>query len=416
MTSLPSKRSLAARVLSALIRGVLPIIVIVGGVLGAIRLIQTAPQAQQRPPQRAAVLVQTRMLQPGSAPVVIEAMGIVIAAKEIVLQPQVSGVVQTLHPALVPGGRIQAGAEMVTIDPADYEVAVRQAEATLARAKAQLLSAELELERVEGLRASQATNKKELDDAQTTHAAASADVTAAEATLEKAQLDFARTVLRAPFSCVIVSESVDVGSLVTSQTQLATLVSTDEYWVRAAIPVEQLRWISIPGDDGESGSSAHVYQRLGHDLSAQWAACVVRLLSDLEPQGRMARLLMSVPDPLNITAATGEQLPLLMGSYVDIVIEGHELHNVFTISRDELHDGDTVWLMNDQDRLEVHQVEIAFRGRDQVLVRSGVTSGDRLVTSDLPAAIPDMPLRVNDPQANTTSPTANPIRRVGGRP
>ncbi len=416
MTSLPSRRSLVARVLSALVRGVLPLIVIVGGVLGAVRFIQTAPQAHQRPPQRSAALVQTRVLQPASAHVVIEAMGTVIAAKEIVLQPQVSGIIRALHPALVPGGRIQAGEQIALIDSADYEVAVRQAEATLARAQAQLLSADLELKRVEGLRAHEVTNKKELDDAQTAHAAAIADVSAAEAALERAQLDLSRTVLSAPFSCVVVSESVDIGSLVTPQTQLATLVGTDEYWVRAAVPVEQLRWIHLPSAGENSGSPARVYQRLGPDLRSEWAARVVRLVSDLEPQGRMARLLLSVPDPLGTAAAAGEQLPLLMGSYVDVELEGRELHNVFTISRDELHDGDAVWLMNDQDCLDVRQVDIAYRARNNVLVRGGVTAGERIVTSDLPAPIPAMPLRVADSQTSTTSPATSSSQVVGDAP
>jgi len=418
MTTPPPKRSLATRVLSALIRGVLPIVVIAGGALGAMRLLQTAPQAKQRPPQRGATLVQTRVLQPGTAAVSIEAMGTVIAAKEVVLQPQVSGVIQTLHAALVPGGRIEAGAQVATIDRADYEVAVRQAEATLARARAQLLSAKLELERVEGLRAHQATNQKELDDARTTDATASADVTAAEAALEKAQLDLSRTVLHAPFNCVVVSESVDVGSLVTLQTQLATLVGTDEYWVRAAIPVEQLRWIRMPSGNGESGSPARVYQRLGSELRMQWDAHVVRLLGDLEPQGRMARLLLSVPDPLGDHDATDGRFPLLMESYVDVEIEGGKLRDVFTIRRDELHDGDTIWLMNDQDRLEVRQADLVYHGRDDVLVRGGVAAGARIVTSDLPAPIPDMLLRVADTQATPASHVSakDSAKNTGGAP
>ena len=404
--------------LSALICGVLPIVVIAGGVIGAVKLIQTAPHAEQRPPHRAAALVQARVLQPGTSKASIEAMGTVIAAKEVVLQPQVSGVIQTLHPALIPGGRIQAGEQVATIDRADYEVAVRQTEATLARAKVELLSAELELKRIEGLHSFQAANEKELDDAQTAHAAASADVAAAEAALEKARLDLSRTVLHAPFNCVVVSETVDIGSLVTPQTQLATLVGTDEYWVRAAIPVEELRWIRVPSGEDESGSPASVYQRLGSERRRQWSAHVIRLLGDLEPQGRMARLLLSVPDPLGDGDAVDGQFPLLMGSYVDVLIEGCELHDVFTVSRDELHDGDTIWLINDEDRLDVRQVDIAYYGREEVLVQGGIAAGARIVTSDLPAPIPDMPLRVSDQRATSAlqAPAADSPRNPGGNP
>lgn len=415
MTALPPQRSLFARVLSGVVRGVLPIVVIAGGVLGAIKLVQTAPQATQRPRARSAALVQTRVLEPGAGSVVVESMGTVIAAREVVLQPQVSGVIQSLDPALVPGGRIEAGAQIATIDRADYEIAVQQAEAALARSKAQLLSAERELARVEALRARQATNKKELDDAGTTRAAASSDVTAARAALDKAQLELSRTVLRAPFNCVVLSESIDVGSLVTAQTQVATLVGTDEYWVRATVPVEQLRWIRLPRGDEETGSPARIHQRLGGGHRAQWDAHVVRLLGDLEPQGRMARLLLSVSNPLGDGDASGVQLPLLMGSYVDVVIEGDDLEDVFTISREELHDGDTVWLMDGEDRLDVRQVDIVYRGRDDVLVRGGVSAGARLVTSSLPAPIPGMPLRVAEVQASQAA-AVEPPRSAGDMP
>ena len=383
----------ARRLGSLFLRGVLPFVIVVAGAVGAVRLIRTAPQAKPRAPRQSAILVETRVVQPISQRVVINAMGTVVAAREIVLQPQVSGVIEELHPALVPGGRIGAGEPIVRIDPADYEVAVRQAQATLARANAQLRSAKFELERVKGLQEQDASNMKEAHDAWTAHDAADADVVAAQASLEKAQLDLARTIIRSPFSCVVTAESVDVGALVTPQTQLASLIGTDEFWVRVSVPVEQLRWIRIPGDGEKSGSPVRIRQRLGTHISAEWSGHVVRLLSDLEPQGRMARLLVSVPQPLGDAETGSDRSLLLLGSYVDVAIEGRELEGVFKITRDELRDGEVVWLMNEDDLLDICTVEIAFRGRDHVLVNSGLRTGQRLVTSDLPSPVAGMPLR-----------------------
>jgi RND family efflux transporter MFP subunit len=380
----------AARVFSVMLRGVLPFVVVFAGVLGAAQLIKTAPETRQKPRKQSATLVQTRRVAPSSEHAEVQVMGTVIAAKEIVLQPQVSGVIQELHPSLVPGGSIAAGEKIVTVDPADYEVAVRQAEASRARAEAQLQSAEFELDRVRQLEERQATNQKELDEARTARASALADVAAAEAALEQAKLDLSRTVLRAPFSCVVVEESVDIGSLVTPQTQLATLVGTDEYWVRTSIPVEQLRWIQIPARRDDAGSFVCITQRLGPDDTAEWSGRVVRLLGDLEPQGRMARVLVSVPNPLS---ELGNHPPLLIGSYVDVLITGRELTDVFRIGRDELRDGDAVWIMNVKDQLEIRAVGVVFRGREHVLVHRGLEEGERLVTSDLPSPVPGMALR-----------------------
>ncbi|MBN2447596.1 MAG: efflux RND transporter periplasmic adaptor subunit [Phycisphaerae bacterium] len=398
-------RGFASRTLSVFLRGILPIIVVTGGVLGAVHLINTAPQTTQRPVTKTSTLVQTRTVTPTSERAVIQAMGTVIAAKEIVLQPRVSGIIRTLHPALVPGGRIRAGEQIATIDAADYEVAVRQAEAALDRAKAQLLSADLELARIEGLQAHRATNKKELDDAETTKAAAAADVAAAQATLDKARLDLSRTVLTAPFSCVVVDESIDVGSLVSAQMEIATLVGTDEYWVRTSIPVDQLQWIDLTPD---AGSPARVSQRLGSGAVSAWDGRVVRLLGDLEPQGRMARVLVSVPDPLGNVDPAGVHRPLLMGAYVDVTIQGRELSDVFSIGREELRDGDNIWLMNDKDELEIRAVDVVFRGRELVLIGGGLRSGERMVTSDIASPITGMPLRETGTDSNVATPATEP--------
>lgn len=386
-------RGFARRLGSAVLRVVLPFAVVLAGVFGAVHLIQTAPQTKPRVPRESAVLVETRVVEPTSQRVVIDAMGTAVAAREIVLQPQVSGVIQELHPGLVPGGRISAGEPIVRIDPADYEVAVRQAEASLARAKAQLRSTEFELQRVKGLQEQEASNVKELHDAWTTHDAVKADVAATQASLERARLDLARTVIHAPFSCVVTAENVDVGALVTPQAQLASLVGTDEFWVRVSVPIEQLRWILIPGDEEESGSPVLIHHRLGTNVSAEWSGHVVRLLSDLEPQGRMARLLVSVPHPLGDGGERSDRPLLLLGSYLDVQIEGRELNDVFKLTRDELHEGEAVWLMNENNSLDIRTVAVVFRGRDHVLVGQGLAAGQRLVTSDLPSPVQGMLLR-----------------------
>ena len=410
-----SPGSSLARGIRGFIKVLLPLVVIAVGVLGAVQLIRTGPKAQQRPPQVLATLVETRSLACSTEPVVVDAMGTVVAAQQVVIQPQVSGTITELHPDLVPGGLIRAGEVLLKLDPEEYEVAVKQAEASLARSRAQLQSAEWEIARVRGLDSRGASNKKEMDDALTAQAVAQADVLAAEAALERAQLDLARTTLRAPFTGVITAETVDLGGQVTVQSQLATLVGTDAYWVQVSVPVDRLEWISIPTGQGESGSPVRICQRLGARKVCAWEGEVIRLLGDLEPQGRMARLLVTIPDPLGLTATTeSESRPRLMiGSYVEVAIEGRLLPDVVVLAREELREDDTVWLIAADAKLEIRPVEVAHRGREQVLVTAGLTPQDCLITSDLPAPVAGMNLRTNAnaecpaaPESTTPAPTA----------
>ena len=78
---------------------------------------------------------------------------------------------------------------------------------------------------------------------------------------------------------------------------------------------------------------------------------------------------------------------------MEVAIAGAEVRDVYSIRREELRDGETLWVMNDQGRLEIRRVEIVYRGRDNVLIRSGLSEGERLVVSDLPSPMAGMALR-----------------------
>jgi multidrug efflux pump subunit AcrA (membrane-fusion protein) len=94
---------------------------------------------------------------------------------------------------------------------------------------------------------------------------------------------------------------------------------------------------------------------------------------------------------------------MLIGSYVRVEIEGRELPSAAAIDRNLIQDGDTLWIMDDENRLDVRQVEIAFRGREQVLVTGGIEPGERLVVSPLPGPAPGMALRLEDKSGEASS-------------
>ena len=82
----------------------------------------------------------------------------------------------------------------------------------------------------------------------------------------------------------------------------------------ASVPIEMLKWIRLPdgqqnGDYREDGAPARVILETGDEQPIVRDGKVVRLLSDLEPSGRMARVIISVPDPLSL-AASSPTLPV----------------------------------------------------------------------------------------------------------
>ncbi len=373
--------------------------IIAAGAMLATYLKKTAPRAQRRPPEQMLPRVETVTLFPVEQRVSVEGMGSVIPAREMVLKSRVSGQITAVHTEFTAGGIIAQGQRLVTIDPQDYQLA-------LARKKSQLADAEYELRVEMGFQQvarrewellSQERSSPDGDDELALRkphlAKARADVDAALAELEQARLDLSRTSIPAPFNALIRDTQVEVGSQVSPQDALAELVGTDEYWIRVALPVERLGWFAIPtrrSDPNDTGAAADVHYR-GHQRSGR----VIRLLGDLETQGRMARILVAVDDPLGLTRKSTHGPPLLIGEYVRVQIQGRLLTGVYRIPRSSLRDGNTIWLAAPDDTLQVKPVEIVWRDDRVVLVRDHLQAGDRLIVSDVVTPVPGMPLDVS---------------------
>ncbi len=378
----------------------LPLLVLAIGAGVAYVLLKTPPKAQRKAPARQARLVEVQPVRFSRQSTVIQTMGVVQPAREVVLYPRVAGEIVSVSDQFEPGARFLEDQVMVQIDPADFRLAVQQRESDLAQAQG-ALALELGQQSVakreyELLGESIAEEDRDLVLRQPQLEQVRARVKAAEAALEQAKLNLERATVKAPFNATVRTRNVNVGAQVTPATAMATLAGNDEYWVEVTVPVDQLQWIHIPGRNGDSGSVAHVFSGMARGTNDFRDGRVLRLLPDLEKDGRMARLLVAVTDPLALTPATTGKPALILGDYVRVELDGLDLESVAAVDRSLFRDGDALWIMNAENRLEIRPVEVAFRGRDQLLVRSGVKDGERLVTSDLAAAVDGMLLRTQD--------------------
>lgn len=381
----------------------------------AVVLIKTKPEPKKMPPRPMEGLVQIQAVTAGVVRITVPAMGTVIPARQITLRAQVSGRVVDVHPAFQEGGLVRVGEPLLRIDPADYRLAVTQQLAQVDRAEfdwklelgyqevAQREWAMLRGDRpAEGPEADLALRKPHL-------AKAVGALAAAQAQLAQARLNLERTTIHAPFNAVLRSRQVEQGSLVSPQDALATLADTDTFWVQASLPADRLPWVAVPRNGVGAGARALVRYGDNEAARAGRAGEVITLLSDLDPNGLNARLLIAVPDPLGL-AAGAEAPPLLLGAYVHVEIQGPELESCFSLPRSALRENDCVWLIDPQSRLEIRPVRVVWRDPERVMVDRGLVTGERLIVSDLPAPIPGLPLRLSGngvaPGAPDKSPAA----------
>jgi RND family efflux transporter MFP subunit len=393
------------RLINVLLKAVLPVVILVlaGGI--AYSIVTTAPQPERHPKPRQPRLVETVDIDLTKQILTIEAWGQVQPVHQIILRSQVNGKIIAVNPELVPGGRFSKGETILRLDPMDYVLAVRQRQADLAKARVALVLEE----------GNQTVAKQEFDLLGETIneqekalvlrlpqlSAMKADVDAATAALQSAKLALSRTVIKAPFDVTVIRHHVDLGTYVTTTSDLVTLAGTKEYWVEIAVPIAHLRWITIPRTPDEPGSTVKLSQENVWGKERFRTGRVVRLLTDLEPEGRMARLLVAIQDPLNLQEQNTQLPRVLLGSYLRAEIQGQELDRLAKVDRRWVHDKDTVWLMNKNNVLEIRPVTIAYRGQHEVFISEGLEPGDRLVVTDVSAPTEGMPLRLTNSRSDT---------------
>ncbi len=375
----------------------IPILLIVVAIGMGKNIIKTTKKPEKKRPQRSAYSVETLTLKAGIQPVKLQVTGTVSPARQITLRARVSGEIIEVAPEFIEGGSFAKGELILKIDPIDYQLALEQKKAALAEA-------EFQLQLEEGQRDIAArewellgsdTDTDEFDRALALRIPhlkyRTAKLEAAKAELKKAQLDLTRSEIRAPFNAVVIERKTDLGMQINLQDTLAILSGSDEFYVRASIPVDRLKWIEC---DPQNGSLVTLTRSTGEIRQGR----AIRLERTLEERGRMARVLVAVK------AHPANKQPLLLNEYVRMEIEGSAIENAYHIPRRALHDDRFVWLAKKDRTLEIREVEVRWRDTTDVIISSGLNDGERLILTNLSMPINGMQLQfVGEPVPNKKS-------------
>lgn len=367
-------------------------------VLGSLILIGTGPKTSRRPPAPMQANVEAMVVTRTDARVVVEGMGAVIPQRSVEIRAQVGGEVVEMGPHFSEGRMVEKGELLLRLDDRDYQIALQRAQSQLENVKADfaieagsqtIAKREWELIKeaaaVSGANSSLALREPQLQQAK-------AAVTTAEADLADAELDVERTRIAAPFNAIVLEKNADMGSYIPQQSTVATLAGVDGYWVQVSVPESQLAWLTVPAPGEAVGSVARVYPDSTTNLYRE--GHVVALLGDLDPDGRMARLLVAVDDPLAILPENRGKPALLLGDYVRVEIDGTELKGIFNLPRESFHEGSRVWMVSQDETLEIRPLNPVWMGDDSVMVSDGLEEGERLVLSNLAMPAPGLKLVV----------------------
>jgi RND family efflux transporter MFP subunit len=381
---------------SKLLKIVLPLLILLLGFGAARFLVAQRPEPQREVRENPGALVEVLTVQRGAHQVQIHGTGTVQPRQQVEITPQVGGRVVEVAPQLVAGGFFHKGELLFRIEEIDHRLAVDKARAALSKAEYELatVQGQARVARQEwtelALQEGEEANPLVLFEPQVKNARAG--LLAAEAALRQAELDLQRTAVRAPFAGVLRSVSADLGQVVRSGTPVAVLAGTAQAEIVVPLPLSELDWLQVPRSGSKTPGSAAMVQMFSGGQLHQWPGQVVRSLGEVDPQGRMARVVVAIDDPYGLQGGGSERPKLAVGTFVQVVLQGRSLSQVATLPAEVLRDDDHVWVMHER-QLQIRPVQVLYRNRDQIIIGDGLQDAEQVVLTNIVGAAEGLKLR-----------------------
>lgn len=345
-------------------------------------------------PAAAIPAVDIIQVTPAPRELMVTTQGTVQPRRQIDLVAQVGGKIEKVAEYFSEGGFFDAGGELAQLEQQDYRFELTRAIARVADAR-QLLS--LEKGRVrQASREWRDLKDKDANDLflrRPQLASAKATLAAAQAEQEQAQLALERTSLRAPFDGRILTTFVDIGQYVTPGTPVARIYATDAVEVRLPLTDRQISLLdlSMHYRDAEARSAplaVTISGRFG-GREWQWQGSIPRTDASIDPRSRVVYAVAEIPDPF-ARDRQSERPPLLIGQFVQARIPGRRLDAVLSLPRQALRPENSIWVLDDRNRIRIEPVRVLQYGTESVAVQGDFVGSVRVITSPLTLALPGM--------------------------
>jgi membrane fusion protein (multidrug efflux system) len=321
------------------------------------------------------------------------------------VRPQVNGLI--VARLFTEGDVVHQGQPLYRIDGAPYATSVASARAALARAQAAIASSEAQARRYGELVKINAIAKQDYENALTSAAQARADVAAQQAALRSAQIDLARTTIRAPITGRIGRSTYTVGALVAASQSaaLATIQRLNPIYVdiqQSSAELLKLRQEILAGKIASQGQTkVQLILEDGSTYNTQGDLRFADVTVDQTTGSQVIRAQFANPDSL-----------LLPGMFVRARLAQGTQQNAMlvpqrAVSRDE-RGNPMVMVVGAGNKMEVRLLQSARTSGSDWVVTSGLRTGDKVIVEGgmlLRAGMPVTPQLWN-PNAAAAAPAS----------
>ena len=354
-------------------------------------------------------------------PVVVNTIGVVLANSVVNVKSQVDG--PLLAAMFKEGQMVKKGDLLFRIDPAPFEAALRQSEATAARDRAQLASAQADADRAMMLSERGIVSTQQRDQLVASAKALAATVQADEAAIDRAKLNLGYTTIRSPIDGKTGPYIVHPGNQVHANDQAGLITITQIQPVKISFNLPQ-------------GDLPQLQDRMNENqliASVMLRDDVAQATSSLLNSGEM-----SIPVKVDFIGNTVEEkktgtielratfdnpdLRLVPGELVDVSVKLDTLRQVTALPREAVNvgqDGEYVFVVGDDKKAQMRPVQVLYQDQNTAAVGSGVEPGEMVVTDGQLRLTPGITVTISAPQNSEAAPqVAGPQgaqTRAGGR-
>jgi RND family efflux transporter MFP subunit len=342
--------------------------------------------------------------------IAVNSQGTVEPRTETTLITEVSGKIIEVAAQFQSGGLVAKDDLLLRVDPRNYDVEVKRAEANAATAFSNLMQ-----EKGRGSVAEQDLKKypREFASKDARHLAmrlpqlkeAQARLNSAKADLAHANNNLDRTEIRAPYRGIIKARNVDLGQFVSLGTQLGHIFAVDFAEIRLPIPTDRLAYLALPNSKDNESSPAVIVK---NELGLEWQGNIVRTEAVIDERSRVLFAIAKIDDPYGLDNG-GDTL--LMGSFVKADISGKEIDGLIAIPRYILRTGNKIWVLDKEQRIRNRDLKILHTEGKLVYVYEGLNDGDVICLSTIPNAIAGTKVEVNSTRKTSSliTPPSNPV-------
>jgi len=321
------------------------------------------------------------------------------------VRPQVSGIVAKR--LFTEGSLVKEGQPLYQLDDAAYRAQANSARAQLARAQASANAARLAARRSSERVKSRVISVQDDENAQAAWKQADADVLAARAALDAANVTLGYARITAPISGQIGKSSVTQGALVSAgqATPLATINQLDPIYIDVSQSSAELLQLRREMAEGRLQGASELPVEIVLEDGSTFAHKGTLEFSEVsvDPSTGSYGLRVRVENPEHV---------LMPGMFVRAVVgSGVRPDGLLVpmqgIARDAK--GNTsAMVVDDEGKVAVRQVVVSRTVGDKWLVESGLKAGDKVIVEGLQKIGPGMPVQATEKGAETAKPAAAP--------